>query len=601
MRDSGAHKRTPLTAILPSVMLGLLTLCTTATADPPDPPPYYAIKNVTVKTGAGQTLENATVVIADGLIDAVGRGAEVPADAWVIDGAGLVLYPGLIDAMTDLGQAAQEAPGPRGFPGAGRPGAQQPEIRGPEDRPRTTPWVSAADRLTTEDVRIENWREAGFTSTVTAPGNGFFAGQAALVNLGGHETHDMVVATPVAHRLEYGGRSRFLEYPGSLMGQISYVKQVFSDAQHYAAANRLYAESPSGRNRPAYDRTLAPIGAAVEIGIPFLMPGHLGREIDRALAIASEYSLRPIVYGGQGAYERLEKLTGRDVSVLVSLDWPEEERDRDPEADTPLRTHYHRRMSVMTPKLLHEKGIPFAFYSDGLSSPSKVLEGVREAVEAGLTADAALEALTLGAARIFGVDNRLGSVEPGKIANLVVATEDPWAEDAEVRHVFVDGRKYSEREEGPSDPPASDVSGIWELEANTQFGEFEMKLELLMKPDGRVSGDLSLESESRSIEKGRMSGDHLRFKTTQNPRGPHRRGIVVPDRDRRRDGRLHESRKVRHGDERREDRRPGRRRGRRGRRLQGLRRGARRGHEALPGTGGTARRRGDHQCPRLHS
>ncbi len=507
-----------------ALLLGLLLLGGPAAAERPDPPPFYAIRDAAVTTGTGETLERATVLIADGLIEAVGRDLEIPADAWVLDGRGLRVYPGLIDALTHLGQVPSEEPrsrpggfGPPGMPG-GMPGASRPQVRGPEDRPQTTPWRSAADLLSEEDQRVEKWREAGFTAAVTAPEDGFFAGQAALIALGDDEPRERVLATPVAQRLNFSGSGSagMAAFPGSLMGRLSYVKQVLSDARHYGREERLYRESPQGRRRPEYDRTLAPIRDAAEGGLPFLMPADLGREIDRALDIAGEYDLRPILYGGRGAYERLERLRHRPVPVLVSLDWPEEERDRDPEAVTPLATLYHRRMAPATPQLLAAAGIPFAFTSDGLPTPAKAFESVRQAIAAGLSEAAALEALTVGPARIFGVDDRLGSIEAGKIANLVLATAAPWAEDVEIKAVFVDGRKYQLWEPAePSEPPSSDVTGVWELTLHSPRGEREITAELEMSADGKVSGEMSSERGTRTVEKGRMSGDLLSFKTTQ--------------------------------------------------------------------------------------
>ncbi|RMH20128.1 MAG: hypothetical protein D6696_08880 [Acidobacteria bacterium] len=493
-----------------------LWLAAPAVGERPVPPPFYAIRDARVVTGTGEILDRATVVLADGLITAVGTDVPIPADAWVIDGRGLTVYPGLFDALTDLGLTQEEdGEGQRGRGGPPGFGGDQPPIRGPEDRPGTQPWVSAADRLSTADRRLESWREAGFTTAVTAPGGAFFAGQAAVVDLGGDDPRSMVVASPVAQRISLDGPGGFRTFPGSLMGRLSYLKQVFSDARHEERVQALYQASPAGRERPVYDRALGPIRQALSRGLPFLLPAHLGREIDRMLAIAGEYDLRPILYGGQGAYARVAALAERRVPVLVSLEWPEAEKDRDPEADTPFRELYHRRLAAVTPQRLHAAGVPFAFYSGGLSSPSQIFDGVRRAIEEGLPAGAALAALTIAPARIFGVDDRLGSVEPGKIANLVLATAEPWAEDVEIKAVFVDGYRYAERTPAePAEPPAADVSGTWKLTLETPRGGREMTAELTMSKDGKVSGELRGERGSQTIEKGRMSGDRLRFKTT---------------------------------------------------------------------------------------
>ncbi|MDX1501922.1 MAG: amidohydrolase family protein [Thermoanaerobaculia bacterium] len=492
---------------------------TSLPAEPPEAPPFYAVTNVTAVTAPGRTLENATVLLAKGLIEAVGTELEIPGDALVIDGEGLFLYPGLIDGMTALGIAkpdAESGGGGGGFGGFGGGGELDPG--GPEARPATTPWFAAADNLA-EDPGSEKWREAGFTAVVSTPEEGIFAGQAAVLSLGRGEADELVVATPVAQRISFASPGGFRTYPGSLMGTLAYVKQVLLDTKHYAEAKAVYAASPAGRERIAYDRALEPIQMALEAGTPFLMPGVRGKEIDRALAVAREFGLPAVIYGAHGGYERVGELAGA-AGVIVDLDWPEAEKDRDPEADTSFAELYHRRMAVTTPRELAAAGIPFGFTSSGLASAGDVFKGVRRAIGAGLSEDAALAALTTGPAGIFGVDDRLGTIEAGKIANLVLATAAPWAEDVEVKAVFVDGRRFAEREEEEeTEPPASDVSGTWELVMTTPRGTNEFTAKLEMSEDGKVTGELTSERGESSVEDGKMSGDLLRFETTREMGG----------------------------------------------------------------------------------
>jgi len=508
------------------ILLSLLACALTvvAHAEPPDPPSFYAIRDVTVVSGAGTPIDGATVLLADGLIEAVGVGIDIPADAWVIDGDGLFLYPGLIDSLTTLGQKAEEGAG--GGPGAGPGGGSgrsAPTIRGPEDRPQTTPWVAAADSVG-EDERVEKWRKAGFTTTVTSPTDGLFAGQAAMINLGGTKANanskmitQTIVATPVALRVNFRSPGRGRGYPGSLMGSLAYIQQVFSDTQHYTAAKAAYRSAPLGLDRPTYDRTLEILETAMEDGTPFLMPGNLGREIDRALVMAGRYDLSLVIFGGQGAYARVDALKTAGASVLVSLNWPKEEKDRDPDADTSFRTLYHRRLAPTTPADLAAAGVPFGFYSDGLSTSGEFFKKVRMAVDAGLSDEDALAALTSNPARIYGVSDRLGTIEPGKIANLVLATDWPWVDGAEIKTVFVDGRKYEERKsDEPTEPPASDASGTWKITLTSPRGDQEMTADLTMAEDGKVTGEITSERGTTAIEEGRMSGDLLRFKVTRS-------------------------------------------------------------------------------------
>ncbi len=498
---------------------GLLAAMAVPTqAEPPSPPPYYAITNVNVVTGTGKVLEGATVLIADGLIEAVGTGVTVPGDAWAIDGEGMNLYPGMIDAMTTVGQKGEDsAPGGMGGP-PGR--GDQPEIRGPEDRPNTTTWLSAAERLG-DDNRVEKWREAGFTAAVTVPDQGIFAGQATLINLGeGRDPREQIVATPVAQRVSFSSPGGFRSFPGSLMGTLAYIQQVFEDAKYYSSAGAAYVSNPNGRERVTHDRSLEPLVSAIQSGTPFLLPAQLPREFDRALAISDTYGLKTILYGGHGAYDRLDRLEKSGTPVLISLNWPEVEKDRDPDADTPLRTYYHRRMAVATPAKLAASGIPFAFYSADLASTAEIFEGVRKAVDAGLSNDAALRALTHDAAAIYGVSNRLGSIEQGKIANLVLASDWPWTEDAEIVAVFVDGRRFDMQEdEGPTTPPAQDVSGTWDIVMQSPRGARDLTAELEMSADGKVTGEITGEQGSTVMDDARMSGDLLRFETTRSMGG----------------------------------------------------------------------------------
>lgn len=501
--------------LLWGLAVGLLCAPSLSAQRPPSPS-FYAVRDVQVEIGNGETLEKATVLVADGLIEAVGAGIDIPPDARIIDGEGLILYPGLIDGMGHLGLSSGADTG-EGASGGGPPGGPPsgPTIRGPQDRPATTPWQRASDLLSDVD-RFTAWREAGFTAAMSVPADGFFSGQGAMFSLGEGEPQHMVLAADVAMGVGLEPTPGFRTFPGSLMGSIAYVDQVLLDARHSTVVRELYGAAPQGRQRPDYDRALEPIAQALEDATPFLLPGDLGREIDRVLRLASEHDLNAVIYGGQGAYDRLDALKAAGLPVLVNVDWPEAEKDRDPEAGTALRDLIHRRMAPGTPALLAQRGIPFAFASQGLNSPSEMLAGVRKAVDAGLEPQDALQALTLHAASIYGLDNRLGSIEAGKVAHLVLASAEPWADDVEVHAVWVDGELYMQRRNDEEvEPPSGDVSGTWAMVLETPRGNRDLEAVLEMAEDGKVTGELTSERGPSSIDKGRLSGDRLTFETTR--------------------------------------------------------------------------------------
>ncbi len=489
----------------------------------PNAPPYFAIQNARIVTGAGAVIENGTVVISNGLIDAVGANATIPGDAWVIDGAGLTVYPGLFNALTQVGLEAGSDDGPQGGGGGGNPFAQfaqqGPVSDGPEDRPATTPWMDAADMLDPSSEAIERWRDGGFTSAMVAPDEGIVTGKGAVVNYDG-DAQQMVIKTPAALRLTLDPAGGFRAFPGSMMGVISYLRQLYLDADHQNTYAAQYAANPRGQPRPMYDRALAPVQEAIARGWPTIVPANDVKGMRRVIKLGRDTGAKPVIAGAQDAYEIAGELAAAGVPVLVDLDWPEATRNGDPEAEETLESLKRRAYAPTTPAALESAGVPWAFYSGSASGPSQVMDKVRVAIENGLSEDAALRALTSGPAHIFGVDGVLGSIEAGKIANLVVTDGAMFDEDTEVRMVFVDGHKYAKAvEERPVTPPAVDATGSWLLSLNNDSQEATVTLE--MAADGTLSGTIDGERGEQQITDGWVSGNDFRIVAigSMGPRG----------------------------------------------------------------------------------
>lgn len=432
-----------LLALLLTLLVPQAALEAQARPTRPDAPRHYAIQGARIVTVSGATIENGTVVVQNGLITAVGRNVTVPAAAWVIDGSGKTVYPGLIDAFTTLGHPSAGG-GSRG--GGGSPFGQQGPVDmanhswGPEDRPGTHSWVSAADDLDGDDDRLESWREAGFTSALSTLETGLVTGMAAVLNLGDVDrARQMVVKTPVGMRLNLSDRS-FTGYPGSLMGSFAYLKQLYMDAAHYDRAWAAYDANPRGMARPEWDLALEPIRHQLSDGLPVFFPAQDRIEILRAILTTEEMGVTPIVYGVQGGFDAADLLVEEGIVALVNLDWPGAPKDADPEAEPSLANLRMWDRAATTPAVLADAGVRFAFYSGG--SIGDALSNARKAVAAGLSADAAIRAFTLSPAEIFGVDDRLGSIEPGKIANLIVTDGDLMESGTKIEVVFVDGDKF---------------------------------------------------------------------------------------------------------------------------------------------------------------
>ena len=251
-------------------------------------------------------------------------------------------------------------------------------------------------------------------------------------------------------------------FPSSLMGTISYIRQIYLDAEHYKLLQDTYAKDPRGMERPAYDRALEGVLAYRRI----LLPANRLVEMDRMLRFAAELKQPVILYGVRESYrpEAVEVLKKGAVPVLVSLRWPEAQRDANPEDVDSLRTLETRDKAAAAPALLKKAGVQFALYSDGLDQPRDLQRAVKKAIDAGLPREDAVRALTLSVAEIYGVADRIGSIEKGKIANLVVTRGDIFDDRTKVEMIFVDGRKYTPAADtampGGRGPVTDDPGGV---------------------------------------------------------------------------------------------------------------------------------------------
>jgi hypothetical protein len=485
----------------------LLLWCPSQTNAQGGEPRSFAIKGAKIVPVSGPALDDATVVLSRGIIVAIGKEVAIPADAWVIEGKGLTVYPGFVDGFTDVGITA--APTGGSGEGSTRPQALS---RGPEDRPGTTPWRKAADEINISDPRIESWRGAGFTTVVAAPIGGMFPGLAAVLDLAGSRPGNLVVKEPVSIPVSLQAPGGFRNYPGSLMGAVAYVRQVWLDTNWSSQAEAAYEKNPRGVERPRYDRTNAALADALEKHAVVLLPGNTSVQIRRSLQLAGEWKLHAVIYGGQMGYDVAPEFAARQISVLVDLKWPEPEKDGDPEAVTPLRILRFRDKAPTTPAVLEKAGVKFAFYSGAITTPKDLLPAVRKSIDAGLSEEAALRALTLSPAEIFGIADVLGSIEKGKIANLVVTDGNVFDKKTKVKMVFVDGHKFEVREPvRPSDAPKGDLTGKWTLKYTSPEGDEESVAELTMTGDGTLSGTVSGKRGTASIFSGYLSSDKFSF------------------------------------------------------------------------------------------
>jgi hypothetical protein len=280
-------------------------------------------------------------------------------------------------------------------------------------------------------------------------------------------------------------------YPGSLMGVFSTLRQMMLDAQRYRDSIAAYERSPRGMRRPEMDRSLAALAPVVDGRMPVVMLANSEREISRALDLATEFKLRLIIAGGRESDRVAARLAKQSVPVLLSLNLPRRTTAAMPEADPePLRVLRERVEAQQTAGRLAKAGVRFAFQSGSLTNISDLLRNANVAIENGLSATDALRAFTIWPATIFGVENQLGSIETGKIANLTVTRGDLFDRNSRVAHVFIDGRPVDLRPAAGGPGGRNPLSGTWNLTVN--LGQIEKRGSVTLEQQGeRLTGSIA--------------------------------------------------------------------------------------------------------------
>ena len=426
----------------------------------------FAIRNARIVQGPGRVIERGTLLIRDGLITAVGANIAIPFDAEIIEGDSMTVYAGFIDGMSNAG-VAKPADEPK-YDRVPRPGNP------PNARAGIQPERDVRAMLTNQDPLLDSLREVGFTVAQTVPRGQMLPGAGAIISLGGDSPDGMVIR---------GGSALFAQfvpavndvYPATTFAIMAKWRNLFTNAKQRRAQSESYGKNSNGMERPAWDATTAAFFPVVAGAQPVLFRVEDALDVRRALHLQKDLGFRLMLAGLKEGWDAEQVLKDSKLPLFLSLDFPQAETEKkekgnadslsgstDSIASTPLNL-WHRTQRpedvAMEQKILKTKqasscatfyanaarmnraGVKFGFSTLGAAA-GKLRQNVRTAIEHGLPEDAALAALTTEPARMLGLEQSLGTVDPGKIANLVVTKGSWFAKDSPVRYVFVDGRKY---------------------------------------------------------------------------------------------------------------------------------------------------------------
>ena len=394
----------------------------------------YAIKGGKVFTLAGPAIENGTVLIRDGKIVAVGAGIAIPADAQVIDATGLEVYPGMFDPVTQIG--LNEVSAVSATVDVSELGDYNPEL-------------VAATAVNPASAHIPITRANGITEVIAAPGTsgfdlqsgGLIEGQASAFNLAGWTMDEMQINRSVAMVVNWPSiQTRTFDFATFSIKEKSYadVKKEYDKsvntlgdwmdrARHYAQAKEK--GSPALFERDLRLEALVPV---VQGKLPVLVIADEARDIRNAVDFCTKQKLRMILGSGAEAWKVKDLLKEKKIPVVLAPTnrLPEQE-------DTPYDKPYTE------PSELFAAGIPIAFSSFGTAFSRRLPQYAGTAVAYGLPHDEALKAVMLNAAQIFGLADQLGTLETGRIANIIVTSGDPLELQTQVRYLFIKGQLTS--------------------------------------------------------------------------------------------------------------------------------------------------------------
>jgi len=405
------------------------------------PASAYALVNARILVAPGNVIERGTVVFRDGRIEDVGPGIAAPSDAVRLDLDGYTVYPGMVEAASSLG-----------LPRIGRDGLR--------------PFQMAVEAFDEGEGRLETFRKAGVTTVGLVFEGGVFPGQTGAMSTGNGPRASQILRTPISLQIAF---QRTQGYPRTLMGALAYIEQSWEDVSYDIRVRAAFRTDPASSPRPQFDPEHEALIPAVTGTMPVWFAASRQRDFTRVADLAARLGVTDYVFlGGQEGYLATELLVDLGRPVIVSLDFP------NPNQVTGRAFAYHiapvtgddvvdeaadsatARATRGNAAALVDAGVRIALSSFG-ADVSDFRSLVGSAIEAGLSADEALRAVTTTPAELLGLGGAIGTIERGKLANLLVTDGDLFDDDTHILHVFVEGQRFDYTPE--SDEEEDDDSG----------------------------------------------------------------------------------------------------------------------------------------------
>ncbi|TPE44201.1 amidohydrolase family protein [Pontibacter mangrovi] len=425
-----------------------------------------AFTNATVHTDYKTTIPNATLVIRDGKVEAVGENVKVPAGAVVMDAKGKHIYPGLVDMFSDYGLPEVKA--------ERRSWTAPPQLESTKEgvynwNEAIRPETDAVALFNVNGKQAGELRKLGFGSVLAVHRDGIARGTATLVTLAEKRGNEVVLKDKAAGALSFDKGSSKQDYPSSLMGAVALLRQTYLDAQWNA-------------QNPQKEQNISLTAFAQANKYPQIFEASNKLNILRADKVGDEFGKQYIMKGAGDEYQMLPQIKATNAPIILSLDFPEAYNVEDPfdARRVSVKDLKHWEMAPANAALLQQAGVTIAFSAYDLKDKKDFLPNLRKAVKYGLSEEEALKALTATPAKLLNAENLVGSLNKGMVANFLITSDNLFSEDGVILENWVQGEQYK-----IADVPA-DYRGVYTLKLGNDTGRKLLVAGTAEKPELKV-------------------------------------------------------------------------------------------------------------------
>lgn len=403
----------------------------------------YAFVNAKLFTDYKTFLDRATLLVKDGRILDAGKNVSVPRDAVVYDLHDKYIYPSFIELISDYGLTIEK---------------KSAEKRGPQISSNTKgaygwnqavhPETEAVSLFADDEKKAEEWRNAGFGALLSHWRDGIARGTGVMVSAGNGRENDLILKDRAGAFFSYDKGTSTQDYPSSLMGAIALLRQTMLDAKWYK----------DGGWQKEFNLSLESWNK--QLSLPQFFEAKDKYSVLRAARIADEFGFKYIIKGGGDEYQRVDEIKSTGAQVILPVNFPEPYDVSDPydALNISLREMKHWELAPFNPLRMQQAGIEFSFTASELKERKDFFKNIRKAIECGLSEEQALKACTFSPAAAAGMENELGALKKGMIANFLITSKKLFDKDNVIYENWVQGKRYTVKSEGPKD-----IRGNYEL------------------------------------------------------------------------------------------------------------------------------------------